>query len=97
MYDKFIGKAVAVRGTGSGVNVGRCAAFVDKNILLEPGSFFMRSWEYSKSRGSFHSLSSVDVDGGEITLVKNDTIIADVAQCVICDERILDVLKEYAK
>ena len=28
MFEKFIGKVVATRGTGSGVNVGRCAAFL---------------------------------------------------------------------
>ena len=79
MFEKFIGKVVATRGTGSGVNVGRCAAFNGVNILFEPGSFFMRSWEYRTAHGAFHSLSCGDVTGGEITLVKNDTIITDVS------------------
>ena len=97
MYERFIGKVVATRGIGSGVNVGRCAAIKGVDVLLEAGSFFMRSWTYKTSYGAFHSLSKVDVQGGEITLVKNDTIITDVAQCVICDDEILDVLTKLAK
>lgn len=97
---QFVGKMVATRGIGSGVNVGRCVAIQDDNILLE-GSFFLRSWEYdnSKSHGAFHSLSSACIkdSGGEITKTKNDTIITDVAQVVVCDEKILKILEKVAK
>ena len=99
IHKNLIGKAVAIRGIGSGVNVGRCVAIDGPNILLEPGSFFCRQWEYdqSVSYGAFHSLSKVDVHGGSISKVKHDTIITDVAQIVVCDEEIIDVLDKIAK
>lgn len=97
VFDKFIGKVVATRGIGSGVNVGRCVAIDNQNILLEEGSYFVRSWTYTDSHGAFHSLSRADITGGEISAVKNDTIITDLAQAVICDESILEVLKVHAK
>lgn len=98
--EQFVGKVVATRGIGSGVNVGTCVAIDNDNILLE-GSYFLRSWEYdnSKSHGAFHSLSSACIkdSGGEITKTKNDTIITDVAQVVVCDDKILKILDKVAK
>lgn len=95
--EKFIGKIVVVRGIGSGVNIGKCAAFKGNQILFCPNSFFCRRWEYSDSHGAFHSLARADVNGGEITLIKNETIITDVAQVVICDDKVKDILKGLAK
>lgn len=96
--EKLIGRPVAVRGIGSGVNVGVCAAVQGTDILFEPGSFFCSEWRYSKeSHGAFHSLANGDVYDGKITLVENDTIISDVAQKVICSQKTIEVLKKIAK
>lgn len=95
--DKFIGKVVAIRGPGSGINMGKCVAFEGKELLLEPNSCFLRKWEYANSHGAFHSLARGDVSGGTITLTKNDTIITDVAQCVICDDGVLEKVRRFAK
>jgi hypothetical protein len=98
LNDKFIGKVIAVRGIGSGINVGRCVAINGVDTLLEPNSFFCASWTYSsKSHGSFHSLANGDVQGGDITRIQRDTIITDTAQRVVCDEGLLDKLKSFAK
>lgn len=95
--EKFIGKVVATRGLTSGVNVGVCVAIKDTNTLLAPGSFFCRAWDYKKSHGAFHSLSEADVTGGTITYVKGDTVITDTAQLVVCDDKLMDILKKLAK
>jgi len=98
MNDKFIGKLVAVRGIGSGVNVGRVAAHEGIRVLFQPGSFFCSSWEYpGDSFGAFHSLANGKIKGGTITLVKRDTIIEDAAQIVICDDAVEQVLAKFAK
>lgn len=98
MFDKFIGKTVAVRGIGSGINVGTVVAVKDTAVLFEPGSFFCPSWAYSsKSHGSFHSLANGDITGGDITKVENETIITDVAQIVICDNSVMKKLDGFAK
>lgn len=93
---KFKGKTVAIRGIGSGVNVGICVDISGTNILLEPGSFFCRQWDYKKSHGAFHSLANGDVIGGTITKTDNDTVITDVAQIVVCAEGVMDVLEKAA-
>jgi len=96
--DKFIGKSVAVRGIGSGINVGRCAGMEGTAILFEAGSFFCPSWEYSdKSHGAFHSLANGDVTGGSITLIEKETIITDVAQVVECNDSVIPTLSKFAK
>jgi hypothetical protein len=95
---KFIGKIVAVRGIGSGINVGRCAAIEGTQVLLEPKNYFCPSWEYSSnSHGAFHSLANGDIKGGTITLTERDTIITDAAQVVLCDEKVMNVLEKCGK
>lgn len=95
-YSNFIGKPVAIRGIGSGVNVGICGGFEGKTVLLEPGSFFCRRWEYKDSFGSFHSLANGDVQKGSIAKVTHDTVITDVAQIVVCDPSVIPVLDACA-
>lgn len=98
MNNNFIGKIVAVRGIGSGVNVGKCIAIDGVNILLEPNSYFCRSWEYpSDSHGAFHSLSNGKIKGGTITRIERDTIITDAAQIVVCADNLLTILEGFAK
>ena len=98
MYDRFIGKTVAVRGIGSGVNVGRCVAVKDTAVLFEKGSFFCSSWTYqAPSHGAFHSLANGEITNGTITLVENETIIIDVAQIVLCNSGLPDKLQRLAK
>jgi hypothetical protein len=99
--EKFVGKIVAIRGIGSGVNVGRLVVHQGTEALLEAGSFFCKGWKYDekKSHGAFHSLSTAQVHpkDGEITRVKGDTVITDVAQMVVCDEALVGLLDGQAK
>lgn len=98
MYEKFIGKIVATRGIGSGVNVGRCAAVNGVNILLEPNGYFCPSWSYeSGTHGAFHSLANGNIVEGTITKIERDTIITDAAQIVVCKDNLLNVLEGFAK
>lgn len=95
--NNFIGKTVAIRGIGSGVNVGKCAGIDGVNVLLDQGSFFCRSWEYNNSIGSFHSLANGDIKNGSIARTENETIITDAAQVVICSDSVLEKLEKIAE
>lgn len=95
--DLFLGKVVAVRGIGSGVNVGRVVSInpTEKMVILTD-SFYLRNWTYANSCGAFHSLSKADITGGEhIVKVHNDTIIMDVAQMVICPDELLIIVDKF--
>ena len=96
IVNNIIGKPVAIRGRGSGVNVGICAGIHKDNILLEGGSFFLRKWEYKYAHGAFHSLGNADVHDGEITPIKQESIITDAVQIVLCPDKIMDKLKKIA-
>lgn len=96
MYEKLIGKVVAVRGYSSGVNVGRLIKAEGQTVFLTD-SFFMRSWTYENSCGSFHSLAVADITGGDhIVTVHSDSIIMDAAHVVVCVDETLEKCKKYA-
>jgi hypothetical protein len=92
---KYIGKVVAVRGIGSGVSAGILIALEGTTAILTD-AYFLCNWKYTNAYGAMHSLSTGDLIGGEITKVKDDMIITDVANIVICPDDLLDKCKKYA-
>ncbi len=92
---KYVGKVVATRGIGSGVNVGRLVAIEGATVILTE-AYFMQNWKYANSFGAFDSLSTGDVTGGTIAKIKEDKIITDLAAFVVCPEELLNKCKKHA-
>lgn len=96
--NELVGKVVAVRGVGSGVNVGVCTAVTPDSIILMAGNFYLRSWKYpSGGFGSFHSLANGQITGGEnICEVSQDSVIFHAEHVVVCSDELPEKLKKWA-
>jgi len=100
-FEKYIGKPVATRGIGSGVNVGILVYFNEESrTVILKDSYFLRRWSYKNSYGSMASLSSGDIlttGEHEITKVHSDSIIINVECLVVVPQKVLDVCEKIAK
>jgi len=100
-FKEYIGKPVATRGIGSGVNAGILAYFNEESrTVILKDSYFLRRWSYKNSYGSMASLSSGDIlttGEHEITRVHSDSIIMNVECVVIVPQNVLDVCEKIAK
>lgn len=96
-YTDFEGKIVAVRGQGSGINVGRCVGIGPNWIILEAGSFYCQKWTFNKGFGSFHSLANNNIASGEhICEVTKDACIFSQEHVIECDPALMTTLKKYS-
>lgn len=97
MKNKFVNKIIAIKGIGSGVTLGKCLDMEGPNVLLDKDACFMRDWKYATAHGAMHSLASADITGGEITAIKNECLITDAANVVLCDDNTLEVAHQFSK
>ncbi len=94
--EKYVGKVVATRGIGSGVNAGRVVAIEGATIVLTD-AYFLRNWKWNNSFGSMDSFSTGDIKAPcEIAKVSEDMIITDLAKFVVCPDDFLKKVKKLS-